>query len=142
MGKIECDKFQRPSGVAVGPDGAVYVTDDRAQSLFKFSEDGKLCKTVQKFKFPYFVNTIQGHVYVSDFEIKIFDVDCNAIGSIATSEYPGPRDIAEHDGNLYVGSYWKKSTNVILVVNIYVMSILRNVSGLEVYVLTSVVISM
>ena len=107
VGKIECDKFQHPSGVAIGPDGAVYVTDGDAHSLFKFSEDGKLCKTIQKLESPYFINTIQGHVYVSDYgndEIKIFDVDCNAIGSIATSEYPGPVDIAEHDGNLYVGS--------------------------------------
>ena len=113
--KIECDKFQCLRGVAVGPDGAVYVTDIDAHSLLKFSKDGKLCKTVQNLGRPLFVKTIQGQIYASDYdndEVKIFDVDCNAVGSIATSEYPGPIDIAEHDGNLYVGSSWKKSIDV------------------------------
>ena len=113
--KIKYDKFRSPSGVAIGPDGAVYVTDDDAHSLFKFSEDGKICKTVQDLGKAFFVKTIQGLLYVSDCDnnkIKIFDVDCNAIGSITTSECPWPKDIAEHDGNLYVGSDVKKSIDV------------------------------
>ena len=97
-------------GVAVGPDGTVYATDVGAHCLFKFSEDGKLCKTVQYLGRSFFVKTIQGQIYVSDFdnnEIKIFDMDCNAVGSIATREYPRAKDIAERDGNLYVGSAMK-----------------------------------
>ena len=113
--KIECDKFRSPSGVAVGTDGAIYGADDDAHSLFKFSEDGKLCKTLQYLGQPAFVKTIQGLLYVSDYknnEVKIFDMDCSAVGSIASSEYPQPIDIAEHDGNLYVGSSGKRSIDV------------------------------
>ena len=34
--------------------------------------------------------------------VKIFDTDCNVIGTIPTSEYPKPEDIAEVDDCLYV----------------------------------------
>ena len=34
------------------------------------------------------------------------------MGSITSSEYPNPKDIAEHDGNLYVGSSGKRSIDV------------------------------
>ena len=56
-----------------------------------------------------FVKVIQDQIYVSDCknEVKIFDKDGNAMGSITTSECPFPEDIAEHDGNLYVGSNGK-----------------------------------
>ena len=112
---IECDKFQFPRGVASGPDGAVYVTDTGANCLFKFSEGGKLYKTVSNFTWPIFVKIIQGRIYVANYgenEIKIFDMDCNAVGSITTSECPKPQDIAEHNGNLYVGSDGKRSIGV------------------------------
>ena len=105
---IECDKFLRPSGVATDPDGAIYVTDTSAKCLFKFSESGRLCKTVQNVNRPLFVKIIQNQVYVSDHDdkkVKIFDLDCNAVGSIATNECPNPEGIAERDGNLYVASY-------------------------------------
>ena len=103
---IDC--VQRLCGVATGPDGDIYVTDMNAYCLFKFSTDGKLCKKVSNLSCPFFVKVIQGQLYVTNHnknEVKIFDMDCNAVGSITTSECPFPEDIAERDGNLYVGSY-------------------------------------
>ena len=103
---IECDKFQCPSGVATGPDGAVYVTDCHAQCLFKFNKEGRLLKTVQnELKWPCYIKTIKNQLYVSDRDnklVKIFDTDCNVIGTIPTNECPSPYDIAESDNCLYV----------------------------------------
>ena len=85
---------------------AIYVTDDGAQCLFKFSKKGTLLKTVQKkLKCPYFIKTIKNLLYVSDYDnnlVKIFDTDCNIIGTIPTNECPTPFDIAEGDDGLYV----------------------------------------
>ena len=112
---IECDKFLQPSGVATGPDGAIYVTDVSAKCLFKFNESGRLCKTVENVKWPLFVKIVQNQVYVSDYDdnkVKIFDLDCNAVGSIATDKCPKPEGVAECDGNLYVASYSRNSIGI------------------------------
>ena len=106
---IECENLRSPRGVATGSDGTIYVTDTTTDSLFKFSGDGNLCKTVRALNFPFFVKIIQDQVYVSDCnknQVEIFDMDCEAIGhiSICTSESPGPKDIAEHEGKLYVAT--------------------------------------
>ena len=101
---IECDKFKVPRGVATGPDGAIYVTDSGAQCLFKFDKEGKLLKTVQNnLKNPISVKIIQNQLYVADHNsdlVKIFDTDCNVVGTIPTKECP--YDIAEGEDGLYV----------------------------------------
>ena len=103
---IKYDKFQSPRGVATGPDGAIYVTDIGADCLFKFDKDGRLLKTVQnEFQLPYFIKSINNRLYVSDYAknvVKVFDTDCNVIGTIPTKECTEPNDIAESDDVLYV----------------------------------------
>ena len=103
---LECDKFRQPRGVATGPDGAIYVTDHGAQCLFKFNKEGRLLKTVQnELLCPYFIKTIKNQLYVSDYDnnvVKIFDADCNVMGTIPTNECPRPFDVAAGDDGLYV----------------------------------------
>ena len=103
---IQHEKMGSPSGVATGPDGAIYVTDDTAHCLFKFDKDGRLLKTLQnEFQTPYFIKSINNRLYVSDRDtnvVKILDLDFNIIGTIPTKECPKPLDIAEGEDGLYV----------------------------------------
>ena len=101
---IECDEFKYPRGVATGPDGAIYVADCDAQCLFKFDKEGKLLKTVQNnLKSPYSVKIIRNQLYVADDNlVKIFDTDCNVVGTIQTNECPNPYNIAVGEDGLYV----------------------------------------
>ena len=110
---IACGKFKIPRGVAVGPDGAFYVTDPGAQCLFKLDTEGKLLKTVcNELRGPFSVKIIQNELYVVDHSsslVKIFDMDCNVIGTIQTKECPNPRDIAQGPDGLYVAGKKKIS---------------------------------
>ena len=103
---IECDKFKAPRGVAAGPDGAIYVTDSGAHCLFKFDTEGRLLKTVcNELQAPVSVKIIQNQLYVADHGsslVKIFDMDCNVVGTIQMNEGPKPRDIALGPDGLYV----------------------------------------
>ena len=110
---IECDQFRDPRGVAVASDGAVYVTDIDAKCLFKLNSKGKLLKTVCiELQKPYSVKIIGNRVYVVDYAsqlVKIFDIDCNVVGTIQTKECPKPRDIAQGPDGLYVAGERKIS---------------------------------
>ena len=110
---IECDQFQDPRGVAVASDGAVYVTDTVAKCLFKLNSKGKLLKTVHnELQKPLSVKIIGNRVYVVDYAsqlVKIFDMDCNVVGTIQTKECPGPRDIEQGPDGLYVAGERKIS---------------------------------
>ena len=103
---IKNDKLRSPRGVATGPDGAIYVTDDVTHCLLKFDKDGRLLKTVQnEFQSPYFIKSINNRLYVSDLAknvVKVLDTDCNVIGTIPTKECPNPLDITEGEDGLYV----------------------------------------
>ena len=110
---IECAKFQAPRGVVAGPDGAIYVTDDEAQCLFKFDTRRRLLKTVcNELQAPVSVKVIQNQLYVADYGsslVKIFDMDCNVVGTIQTKECPKPTDIAQGPDGLYVAGEKKIS---------------------------------
>ena len=110
---IECDQFRGPRGIAVASDGAVYVTDITAKCLFKLNSKGKLLKTVRnELQKPFSVKIIGNRVYVVDFAsqlVKIFDMDCNVVGTIQTKECPKPGDIAQGPDGLYVAGERKIS---------------------------------
>ena len=110
---IGCDQIQDPHGVAVASDGAVYVTDTRAKCLFKLNSKGQLLKTVRnELQEPLSVKIIGNRVYVVDYAsqlVKIFDMDCNVVGTIQTKECPKPGDIAQGPDGLYVAGERKIS---------------------------------
>ena len=103
---IECAEFIDPRGVATTVDGAIYVTDTHAKCLFKFNSKEKLLKTVcNELQMPYSVKNIQNQLYVVDKAsqlVKIFDMDCNVVGTIQIKECPNPMDITEGPDGLYV----------------------------------------
>ena len=103
---IECAEFQAPRGVATAPDGTIYVTDIKAQCLFKFDTKGRHLKTVHnELQTPISVKIIHNQLYVVDTGkslVKMFDMDCNVVGTIQTKECPNPRDVAQGPDGLYV----------------------------------------
>ena len=61
---------------------------------------------------PYSVKIIDNQLYVVDTAsqlVKIFDMDCNVVGTIITKECPGPGDIAQGPEGLYVAGKGKIS---------------------------------
>ena len=103
---IQCTEFQAPRGVATAPDGTNYATDVGAQCLFKFDTKRKHLKTVHnEFQHAYSVKIIHNQLYVVDHEeslVKIFDMDCNVVGTIQTKECPNPMDVTQGPDGLYV----------------------------------------
>lgn len=103
---IQCDHFRKPSSLASGLDGSIYVTDIGSKRLFKFNSKGELQKTViDEFNKPVSVKIINHHVFVLDAKdnnVKIFDANCYYRGVIKVKECPKPNDIALGPDGLYV----------------------------------------
>ena len=111
--KVQTIQFEDPRGVAVASDGAVYVIEIFGKRLFKLNSKGQLLKTVcNELQEPYSVKIIGHRVYVVDQAsqlVKIFDMDCNVVGTIQTKECPKPGVIAQGPDGLYVAGERKIS---------------------------------
>ncbi len=125
--------FNEPWGVAVGPDGSVYVTDTWNHRVQKFSATGKFIKTwgtfgqsgtgaVDSFYGPRGIAVdSQGRVFVSDTgnkRIVVFDADGNFITQFGSAGLdPGQFDepvgvTVDKEGNVYVTDTWNQRVQV------------------------------
>ncbi|NPA92735.1 MAG: TIGR03663 family protein [Chloroflexi bacterium] len=126
--------FNEPWGVAVGPDGSVYVTDTWNHRIQKFTADGKFITMWGQFGndgSPLslwgprdVVVDAQGRVYVTDTgnkRVVIFDADGAPLGQFgragsAVGEFNEPVGLAlDAQGNLYVADTWNQRVQVFAV---------------------------
>jgi DNA-binding beta-propeller fold protein YncE len=109
------DTFDQPSGIAIGRDGAIFVTDGHGKNdrVVKFSKDGRFLKTwghhgsgPGEFDQPHDISIggAQGYVFVADrsnSRVEIFDQDGNFIA--AWKQFGRPSAVfVSKDDTLYV----------------------------------------
>jgi streptogramin lyase len=117
------DTFDQPSGIAVAPNGDIYVTDGHGKNdrVVKFSKDGKFIKTwghhgagPGEFDQPHDISIggSQGHVFVADrsnSRVQIFDQDGNFIA--AWKQFGRPSAVyVSKDDTLYVSDSQSNAT--------------------------------
>jgi DNA-binding beta-propeller fold protein YncE len=124
--------FNEPWGVAVGPDGSVYVSDTWNHRIQKFTKDGKFIKTWGQYgqpvaEIPESASSLwgprgiavdaKGQVFVADTgnkRIVVFDKDGNYVTEFGTGGFdPGqfdePVGIAiAPNGTIYVTDTWNQ----------------------------------
>jgi predicted membrane-bound mannosyltransferase/sugar lactone lactonase YvrE len=119
--------FSEPWGVAVGPDGSVYVTDTWNYRIQKFTAEGKFIKMWSTFSQGGQQETFygprgiavdsHGHVYVVDTgnkRVVLFDSDGNYVaqfgsGGLDPGQFDEPVGIAiDSSGVLYVTDTWNQ----------------------------------
>jgi DNA-binding beta-propeller fold protein YncE len=121
------DTFDRPTGVAVAPNGDVFVTDGHAPNqhnsarVVKFSKDGRFIKAWGRlgaapgdFDEPHdiFIGGSQSRVYIADRKnsrIQVFDQDGNFI--VAWKQFGQPSSVfVGKDDTIYVGAAFPDAT--------------------------------
>jgi DNA-binding beta-propeller fold protein YncE len=121
------DTFDRPTGVAVAPNGAIFVADGHypnkhdSARVVKFSKDGRFIKSwghkgaePGEFDEPHdiFIGGSQGRVYVADRRnrrIQVFDQDGNFIA--AWKQFGQPSSVfVGKDDTIYVGASFPDPT--------------------------------
>ena len=121
------DTFDRPTGVAIAPNGDIFVSDGHSPNKFdtsrivKFAKDGRFIKSWGRkgagpgdFSEPHdiFVGGSQGRVYVADRKnrrIQVFDQDGNFIA--AWSQFGQPSSVfVGKDDTIYVGASFPDPT--------------------------------
>ncbi|MBI3150828.1 MAG: TIGR03663 family protein [Chloroflexi bacterium] len=129
--------FNEPWGVAVGPDGSVYVTDTWNHRIEKFSATGRFIKTwgifgqgetPESFYGPRGLAVdAEGRVYVTDTgnkRIVVFDADGNFITQFGSAGFePGqfdePVGIAiDKNGTVYVVDTWNQRIQTFIPVEV------------------------
>jgi hypothetical protein len=122
------DTFDRPAGIAVAPDGSIFVADGHYETKYgtarvvKFSKDGKFIKAWGRmgsapgeFDEPHdiFIGGSANRVYVADRRnkrIQVFDQDGNFI--VAWKQFGEPSSVfVGKDDTIYVGASSADPTN-------------------------------
>jgi len=117
------DTFDQPSGIAVAPNGDIFVTDGHGKNdrVVKFSKDGRFIKTwghhgsgPGEFDQPHDISIggSQGHVFVADrsnSRVQIFDQDGNFIAAWTQFGRPSAVFVGKDD-TLYVSDSTSNST--------------------------------
>ena len=117
------DTFNRPTGVAVAPNGDIFVTDGHGTNdrVVKFSRDGRFIKTWGRtgtgpgeFDQPHDISIggSRGRVFVADRSnnrVQIFDQDGNFIAAWTQFGRPSALHVAADD-TLYVSDSMSNST--------------------------------
>ena len=114
-------EFDRPTGVAIAPNGDIFVADGHSRNqhnsarIVKYSPDGKFIKAWGKmgtepgnFREPHdiYVGGSKGYVYVADRQnnrIQVFDEDGNFVAAWRQFGQPSSVYVDNHD-NIFVGS--------------------------------------
>src|SRR5262252_1824121 len=116
--------FDRPTGVAIGANGAIFVSDGHSRNksnnarIMKFSKDGKFIKAWGRmgsepgnFREPHdlYVGGSKGWVYVADRQnnrVQVFDQDGNLVA--AWSQFGQPSSVyVDKNDNIYVGATYE-----------------------------------
>lgn len=107
------DPLRAPLGVAVAPDGRIYVADSGKDRIVVFDAEGNVVKTWGKggtgdgeFRTPTSLAVGPGKLYVADMKngaVKIFDLEGNYLGRLQADRPYIPLAVAVGpDGSVYV----------------------------------------